>query len=190
MFAGCSGADVAQPFSYEAEVMTRSEWGWTDADIAASRHDIARITIHHGGVEFADDRDPVEYLRALQKWSREEKAWPDIPYHFVIDLDGNIYEGRPLEIAGDTNTSYDPSGHALIVVVGNYDIRNPSEKQLDSVAALAAHLASTHAVAVQDIKGHKDYAPGETSCPGANIYRYLEDGDLQRRVAEILAGRH
>ena len=186
VLSGCFSADVAEPLNYEADVVTRSAWGWTDSEIAASRHTISRITIHHGGIEYADDRDPVEYLRALQTWSREDKGWPDIPYHFVIDLDGNIYEARPLDIAGDTNTTYDPSGHALIVVTGNYDKRELSAKQLQSVSALAAFLADEYSVALQDIKGHRDYAPGETSCPGADIYRYLEDGTLHRRIETIL----
>jgi hypothetical protein len=186
LIGGCSGDDIAQPLDYETDVVTRSAWGWTDSEIASSRHTISRITIHHGGVEFADDRDPVEYLRSLQKWSRTDKGWPDIPYHFVVDLDGNIYEARPLDIAGDTNTSYDPSGHALIVVTGNYDNRELSTRQLESVAALAAYVASEYSVALQDIKGHRDYAPAETSCPGADIYRYLEDGTLHRRIETII----
>jgi hypothetical protein len=64
----------------------------------------------------------------------------------------------------------------------SYDKRQPSDAQLDAVAALAAHLAKAHDVSVQDIRGHRDYAPGGTSCPGSNLYRYLEDGDLQQRI--------
>ena len=76
------------------------------------------ITLHHGGVAFLRDKDPKQYLRNLQSWSRGTRLWADIPYHCLIDLDGNVYEGRDVNYAGETNTEYDPSGHALIVVLG------------------------------------------------------------------------
>jgi hypothetical protein len=44
----------------------------------------------------------------LQDWSRNTRKWLDIPYHYIIDLDDRIYEGR------DTNTEYDSAGQALI----------------------------------------------------------------------------
>jgi len=187
--AACASSNEPTAFKYDTDVVTRSDWGWQNTDIPSTSHSISRITIHHGGVVFSADRDPQEYLRALQRWSRTERAWPDVPYHFVIDLDGNIYEGRPIEFAGDTNTSYDPSGHALIVVVGDYDRRELTPVQFEAMAQLTAYLASEYSVAYSDIKGHKDYAPGETACPGKNIYQFLEDGSILRRVRQIAGPR-
>ena len=184
--AGCSGLKTsADPntldldYRDEINVTRRSDWGWKSTDRQLPEHAISKITIHHGGVSFGDDRDPLEYLRSLQKWSREEKGWMDIPYHFVIDLQGEIYEARPIQFPGDTNTTYDPRAHALIVVVGNYDVRKLADVQLESLAKLTAFLAAEYSVELANIKGHKDYAPGETTCPGANIYRYFEDGSLR-----------
>ena len=176
--AGCAG-------QASIDIVPRSDWGWVDNGDSLPEHEIARITIHHGGVAFDDDRDPAEYLRALQSWSRSEKNWIDIPYHYVIDLDGRIYEARPIQYPGDTNTSYDPTSHALIEVLGNYDNRELSDAQFEALAQLVAYLADRHSVALSDIRGHKDYAPGETSCPGTSIYRRLEDGSLMRRVSEL-----
>lgn len=183
--ASCASTDDSPAFNYSANVVTRSDWGWQPADIPVTTHSISRITIHHGGVVFAADRDPQEYLRALQRWSRSEKDWSDVPYHFIIDLDGTIHEGRPIEFAGDTNTSYDPSGHALIVVVGDYDLRELTSPQFEALAQLSAFLAAEYSIALSDIKGHKDYAPGETACPGKNIYQLLENGELLRQVQRI-----
>jgi hypothetical protein len=153
------------------------------------QHTISKITIHHGGTAYDDDRDSIEYLRSLQKWSRTDKGWIDLPYHYVVDLQGRIFEGRPIQFPGDTNTSYDPTGHALIVVVGNYDNRDFSEAQFETLAKLTAHLAREHAVPMSNIKGHKDYAPSETTCPGTNIYHHLDDGSLLRRVRELAGPR-
>jgi hypothetical protein len=182
MLAAVAGCASQAP----VDVVPRAAWGWVDSGDSLPEHTISRITIHHGGVAFDDARDPAEYLRALQAWSRREKEWIDIPYHYVIDLDGRIYEARPIRFPGDTNTSYDPTSHALIEVLGNYDNRELSDAQFEALAKLSAHLATRHSVAVSDIRGHKDYAPGETSCPGTSIYRRLEDGSLLRRVSELM----
>ena len=167
------------------DIVPRAAWGWTEPGHRLPEHTVRKITVHHGGVTFDDDRDPAEYLRALQKWSRAEKQWMDIPYHYVIDLDGVIYEARPIEYPGDTNTSYDTRSHALIEVLGNYDERQLSETQFEALARLSAYLANRYSVSTGDIRGHRDYAPGETSCPGSSIYRRFEDGTLLQRVAEL-----
>ena len=62
-----------------------------------------------------------------------------------------------------------------------------SAAQLTAVLQLSAMLAPQYAVPVFDIRGHQDYAPGETVCPGENIYRYLRDGTIARGVAELLS---
>jgi len=171
----------------EFSVVEREAWGWQDNSATLPEHRIEKITIHHGGEKFSDDRDPQQYLRALQSWSRSDKDWIDIPYHFVIDLRGVVYEARPLQYPGDTNTSYDPTGHALIQVVGDYRYRELSAAQLTAVIQLSAMLARQYKVPVSDIRGHRDYAPGETVCPGENIYRYLRNGTITDGVAELLS---
>ena len=55
---------------------------------------------------------------------------------------------------------------------------------------LSAMLARRHEVPVSDIRGHQDYAPGETVCPGENIYRYLRDGTITDGVAQLLFADH
>ena len=55
-----------------------------------------------------------------------------------------------------------------------------------AVIQLSAMLARRHAVPVPDIRGLQDDAPGETVCPGENIYRYLRDGTITDGVAQLL----
>jgi len=177
----------AQEYPADLNIQTREQWGWKPIKQKPEIHDINKITIHHSGVEFKKDEDPVQYLRNLQDWSRSEKGWIDIPYHFMIDLDGNIYEARPIQYPGDTNTDYEVRGHALICVMGNYEIQTLSQRQLDQLIKLTAFLAEKYHVPVDSIKGHKDYA--ETACPGKNLYRYIEDGTIRNRVQEILKNK-
>lgn len=128
----------------------------------------------------------MAYLRNLQTWSRATKHWLDIPYHYIIDLNGKIYEGRKLEYAGDTNTEYDPKGHALIEVVGNFEEVQPNQQQLDAVVDLMALLARKYHVSIDKIAGHKDFS-AQTVCPGANLYAYLQSGYFRQKVALRLA---
>jgi N-acetyl-anhydromuramyl-L-alanine amidase AmpD len=125
-------------------------------------------------------------LRNLQAWSRNTQKWLDVPYHYVIDLDGNIYQGRDIRFAGDTHTEYDPAGHALIELVGNYEEIEPNQSQLDAVVELMTLLAAKYAIPVDAIRGHKDFS-ARTVCPGKNLYRYLENGYLRERVRANLA---
>ncbi|MGZ8292393.1 MAG: peptidoglycan recognition protein family protein [Telluria sp.] len=185
MAAGCTTAPVAPLAGVEQRIVTVAEWGGTPTDPAEARpHTIDHITLHHQGEAFPQGKDPRAYLRTLQGWSRTAKGWADIPYHYVIDLDGVIYAARDINLAGDTNTSYDPKGHALIEVVGNFEEVQPNSKQLDAVVDLMALLADKYKVPVERIHGHKDYA--ETACPGVNMYRYLENGYFHQRVKERL----
>ena len=163
------------------------DWGGTPADATrARRHAISHITIHHQGETYPPARDPAEYLRALQSWSRRDKKWIDIPYHYVIDMKGRIHEGRDIAFAGDTNTEYDPAGHALIEIVGNMEEVEPNAEQLDALVRLSTWLAAEHGVAPERILGHRDHSSA-TVCPGKNLYRYLENGYIRERVRAGLA---
>jgi len=171
----------------ERSIVPVATWGGTPADATqAHRHTITHITLHHQGEPFRPGTDPRQYLRKLQTWSRGTKHWLDIPYHYIIDLDGNIYEGRQIDYAGDTNTEYDPSGHALIEVVGNFEEVEPNQQQLDAVVRLMALLAKKYGVTLDHIASHRDFS-AQTVCPGANLYRYVQEGYFRHKVALRLA---
>jgi hypothetical protein len=182
-------AHAAEPLAaVERAIVPVSAWGGTPADEGrARRHTISQITLHHQGEPFKPGTDPQAYLRRLQTWSRTTKGWLDIPYHYVIDLDGRIYEARRIDFAGDTNTEYDPSGHALIEVVGNFEEVEPNQQQLDAVVDLMALLAAKHKVSLDDIRSHRDHS-SKTVCPGANLYRYVKEDYFRLKVALRLAG--
>jgi hypothetical protein len=172
----------------EREIVPVARWGGTLADKSAERrHTITHITLHHQGEPYKPGTDVQLYLRNLQTWSRNTKHWLDIPYHYIIDLGGNNYEGRSIDYAGNTNTEYDPTGHALIEVVGNFEEVEPNQQQLDAVVRLMALLAKKYRVSIDNIASHRDFSH-QTVCPGANLYRYVQDGYFRRKVALKLAG--
>ena len=185
VFAGACRAQALA--AVEQEIIPVATWGGTPAEASrAHRHTITHITLHHQGEPYKPGTDPQQYLRNLQNWSRGTKHWLDIPYHYIIDLDGKIFEGRKIEYAGDTNTEYDPTGHALIEVVGNFEEVEPNQQQLDAVVKLMAMLAHKYDVPLDHIASHRDFSK-QTVCPGANLYRYVQDGYFRHKVALRLA---
>lgn len=185
----CASCAMKPPAASVPAIVPVADWGGTPADAArARRHDITHITLHHQGEPFRPGTDVRQYLRNLQTWSRNTKGWLDIPYHYVIDLEGRIYAARDIAFAGDTNTDYDPKGHALIEVVGNFEEVEPNGAQLDAVVNLMAMLANQYKVPVERIASHRDHSD-KTVCPGANLYRYVQSGWFREQVAARLAAR-
>jgi len=165
-------------------IIPAKQWGASSPPFTLPEHKIEFITIHHGGVIFKQHQDPIAYLKQLQEWSRKEKGWMDIPYHFLIAPDGRIFEGRDIKYPGDTNTSYDPLGHALICVLGNFEEQQPTQEQLTALAWLTAKLSLQYHVSLDRVKSHKDYT--ETLCPGKNLYQYLQNGQLISMIQKEL----
>ena len=157
-------------------IISRADWKANKPVGEGKKHKIEYITIHHTATKMQPDLPIETKLKNLQAFSqRDDKlssgkfkpAWFDVPYHYYIAVDGKIAEGRQIEYAGDTNTEYDPTGHALIVVEGSFGTDEPTEAQVESLKAMVKWLAKKYKVSGDSIKGHRDYA--KTGCPGANI---------------------
>lgn len=147
------------------------------------RHTLSRITIHHTASPQNTRTTLARKMQSLQQFSQSPRqikgrkeplpGWPDIPYHFYISVDGQMAEGREVNYVGDTNTNYNPAGHVLIVLEGNFENEEPSDAQLKSLYALTLWAAEHWHVSEGEIKGHKDYA--STLCPGRNLQNILPD---------------
>lgn len=163
-------------------IISRKEWGANKPVGEGKKHEISFITVHHTGTNQRSDILTGTKMRNLQAFSqREDKlasgkvkpVWFDIPYHFYIAVDGKIAEGRELKYVGDTNTEYDPAGHALVVLEGSFNKDEPSAAQVGSLKMMVAWLARKYKVPAENIKGHSDYA--KTICPGENLKKLLPE---------------
>ncbi|MEM1096806.1 MAG: peptidoglycan recognition family protein [Bacteroidota bacterium] len=146
------------------------------------RHRAARITIHHTATYQNPNRTIEDKLRGLQAFSqradslgdgRLKRAWADVPYHFYIDVHGQIAEGREVGYPGDTNTAYDPTGHVLIVLEGNFEEEELNDQQRTSLFKLTRALAAHWRIPPERIGAHRDFA--ETLCPGQGLYDWLPE---------------
>lgn len=148
------------------------------------KHTIDKLTLHHSATPLTLEDDLGKKMRNMQIWGKNDRQWFDVPYHFIIDIDGSILEARDYHYMGDTNTRYDPRGHFLINCYGNYSKQEPNKKQIEAIATLMAWAAAEYKIDPLEIYGHRDLA--STSCPGDNLYQYIEDGTLKKKIREIL----
>jgi hypothetical protein len=183
--AGLVALEVATVASVPPHVAASTVAGGADMRLRIP-HRITHVTLHHTGSAepLRPEEDPVAKLRGLQSWGAAERNWWDVPYHFLMDLDARIYEGRDFRYMGETNTTYDPGGHFLISMIGNYERQEASQAQLEAIADLMAWALRKFDLPVSQIGGHYNYA--STGCPGQHLRKYLEDGTLKRMVAARL----
>ncbi len=178
-----------QPAVPRPPIVSAKEWGSTPQPIPESRKQTPKwITIHHAGVLWEAKTTPDKFVKNMQVWGQKDKNWPDLPYHFLIAPDGRIFEGRPIEYEPESNTKYELQGNIGVEMMGSFEAQRPSREQLRSCVALVAWLASEYRIDPDHIRGHRDAALGQTTCPGRDFYRYLEDGQFRRWVSETING--
>lgn len=178
------GLTSAAPVAHQ--ILCRDAWGAAAARPGGRTHTLNRMTIHHTEVPLGDNANAPARLRQHQRYHQDTHGWIDIAYHFSVDRNGNIYQLRNPGVVGDTATSYDPTGHFLVVCEGDFDREQVTEQQLDGAALVLASAAQQFGIPTDTLAGHRDFAP-TTTCPGASLYDHVTSGDLQNRVDSLLA---
>lgn len=135
---------------------------------------IVGVTVHHQGEVWPADQDVAAYLRRLQAWSRQARNWIDVPYHYIVAPDGRIYLGRPIHWAGDSNTDYDTMGQLQVMLLGNFEVQQPTDEQLRSLVDLLGRLLTEHALPQDRIAVHRHHT-AQTVCPGRFLMTRLDD---------------
>lgn len=168
----------------EAEVAVQCRESWRARPYGSSLrgHDIDRITVHHsasGSPKAA--ANVARLIRSFQAMHMAApKRYPDVAYHLLIDADGRVWEGRPLWARGDTPTDYNPEGHLLLCLIGNFERGQVSEAQWRSLVEVVTWASAEWQVPLDRVAGHSTYA--STLCPGRELHRRLADGQLARAV--------
>lgn len=182
---------ATQPSTRPAlEIITRQEWGSRPQPIPESRKQTPKFfTLHHAGVLWKPGTDAAQSLRNVQGWGQREKNWPDLPYHYIIAPDGRVFEGRDWNYQPESNTKYDLNGVLNIELLGNFEEQRVSIEQLRATVALVAKLSKDLNVDTATIRGHRDAAEGQTTCPGKDFYRYVQSGLIRKWAEAELAGQ-
>jgi hypothetical protein len=148
------------------------------------------IVIHHSAT-------PAGGAARFDREHRE-KGWDELGYHFVIGngtdtADGLIEVGPrwPKQKWGAHAKTPDNSFNDFgigICLVGDFDLAQPTPKQLQSVAKLVAYLEATYHIKADHVIGHgmvSGIAHGGTAtlCPGRN----LSVAAVRRMAGQVLA---
>lgn len=178
------GAATIAPAVAPIDVICRDAWGAAPPGEGMIEHTIGRLTIHHSALVVDRMAEGPASVLSHQKFHQHDRSWPDIAYHYLIDPGGNIYQGRDPRFRGDTATEYDPYGHFMLCIDGNFDESPINEAQRSAAARMLAWAAHRYGVEPSTLAGHRDFA--RTRCPGEALYTLLSDGSLLAEVQRIL----
>lgn len=175
-------ADTTAPAPIVLEVISKAGWGARETG-AFDTHDLVRLTYHHSASGGSDPAGAAERIRGYQRY-HQGQGWPDVAYHYLIDQAGRIYEGRPVDAPGDTFTEYDPNGHFLLCLDGDFDIGPPSDESIEALVFMLAWAAHAFDISPDTLAGHRDHAA--TTCPGSFAYEHRDE--IVDRVTALLDG--
>ena len=137
---------------------------------------IDKIIIHCSATPPSMDIDAKE----IDRWHRN-KGWSQIGYHFVIKRDGEIQDGRPLELIGAHVKGYN-TGSIGICLVGGVEEGNVSHAQDNFTDKQWRSLRNLLKICKADYKkatihGHNEYA--NKACPSFDVQYELSEGRLR-----------
>ena len=121
---------------------------------------IEYIILHHSAIL---QKDIANQFDAIKK-GHVAKGWGDIGYHFLIESDGTLKEGRKQDKVGAH--CYGRNNDSLgICLAGNFSIEQPTSAQEKSLSILLEILTKEYPTAT--IMHHRNFKA--TQCPGNNI---------------------
>lgn len=172
-----------------AGASSHATWMPTDAEIARPTH----IIIHHTATPNTDTDWPAR-VRQIWGYHTISNDWGDIGYHYLVDPNGVIYEGRFRGVRSD-GTVIDGAhdygfnrGTIGISMLGSYDSTLPTAAAQTALDNLVAYLATNYritpdttayyarqGVTLNTIIGHRDaqVAGYSTACPGTLLHTLL-----------------
>jgi hypothetical protein len=151
----------------------RSAWGKKTPNYLKMEEDwdYNTIVIHHSGNGGA--KVPAE----IEKKHMDEQSWDDVGYHFLIQPDGKIHEGRYLTFKG-SHVEKANTGKIGILIMGDFEHQlwdsddEPTDAQITAAKSLINTLKGAFPT-VTKLGGHRDYKAG-TECPGGELYKKLD----------------
>ncbi|MCM1990760.1 peptidoglycan recognition family protein [Oceanirhabdus seepicola] len=147
------------------------------------------LVIHH--TTFNGDNKIGEYAKEavldIQKYHMSKKydnqgnliknKWADIGYHYLISMDGQIFQGRDINFQGAH--AYGLNDKSIgIALLGNFSHKELYPSQMRSLVHLLALLKQKYSTPSTNIIGHRDVINLNpdgtiTECPGIALYSQL-----------------
>lgn len=135
-----------------------------------------RIVLHHTASFVKDSVKRLEgqasweatvaHARGAQRLHKNIRGWKEIGYHYIIDWEGRILEGRPVDRLG-AHVEKHNTGSIGIVLLGDLTKQRLTAKQSAALRGLLNDLMTRYGIASQDISGHHQMK--YTVCPGTYL---------------------
>lgn len=173
-------------------LVRRSEWGARPFNCGTpdAQPFYTYLTLHHtAGIKAANLEEGKRVVKDIQTFHIDGRGWCDIGYQFLMDSQGNLYQGRPFlnegiplaqvpQLVIGAHVANGNTGNVGLSVLGCYhppegaSCRDVASAALvDSIQAAFAFLAEAYRVPAANLRGHRDF--NQTSCPGDNNYSLL-----------------
>lgn len=189
-------ATMLSPTAYpKPPVATRTSWGCPDG--AASPRwtpqytSVTHLIVHHT-VNANTSSDWPAIVRSIWNQHTFTNGWGDIGYNYLVDPNGNIYEGR----AGGDNVigahfSCVNSGTMGVAMIGTFTSVTPTAPAMTNLKGILAWKADQRGIdptglamhggtqtQLNNISGHRDAnskpnSCNVTECPGNSLYPLL-----------------
>src|SRR5262249_34581476 len=88
----------------------------------------------------------------------------DIGYHFVIDRDGRLWEGRSLKYQG-AHVKDNNEHNIGIMTLGNFDLQSPTSAQLTTLKHTVSTLARQYNAPPTHTYTHQEITPTRSPAP-------------------------
>jgi hypothetical protein len=110
-------------------------------------------------------------VREIRRWHVEDNGWRDIGYHYIIDRDGKIATGRPLEATGAHVLGRNEYSIGICLIGGHGASENDKFEDhftMEQNLALRGLLSDLEKQFPDiDVSGHNEYAA--KGCPGFKV---------------------
>jgi hypothetical protein len=183
--ASDAGGAISQSAPLRAEfqgygIVTREQWG-AKGTKCSLRDTKTKMAIHY---TVTPSENAAAQVRGIQRYHMDSRGWCDIAYHFLVGIDGTIYEGRAAQLIG-AHVARNNTGNIGISFIGCFHTSGcssmgpttPPYVMLDAGGRLLGTLSSFYGVPINTdkVRGHRDYPGADTNCPGNNLYARLGD---------------
>jgi len=147
---------------------------------------INEIFVHCTGTrkEWWADRRPTEKAAEVRRWHTQDRGWSDIGYHYLIDRDGTVVEGRPIEKAGAHVKGHNSHSVGISLFGGHGGDQDDSfeehftPEQDRALRKLLAQLQMEYP-SIKSIRGHN--AVSAKMCPCFQVQPWLRGAEAAKR---------
>ena len=153
----------------------------------ATYTDVSHLIIHHSATSNQSNNWPA-VVASIFNYHANTNQWQDIGYNWLIDPEGNLYQGRGGgdDVRGAHMCGYNNNTMG-VCLLGTFTTADPDPRALRTLEALLSYKSCqknldplgsdsivSHTGYMKHISGHRDgCAPNYTECPGNRLHAFL-----------------